>query len=126
MAAGRALELRLRALETAEEPTAHRPDPGMDVIAVPYADPFSFAGALAALGDAVVVLEPAQLREEVLAHLRGAAALDDAEPDKTAVPGEASSGGAAPDDAAPDGAPPNDAAPGEAALNGAALNGGGR
>ena len=42
----------------------------MDVIAVPYADPFSFAGALAALGDAVVVLEPAQLREEVLAHLR--------------------------------------------------------
>ena len=104
----------------------------MDVIAVPYADPFSFAGALAALGDAVVVLEPAQLREEVLAHLRGAAALDDAEPDKaavsdkTAVPGEAASGGVAPDDAAPDGAPPNGAAPGEAALNGAALNGGGR
>ena len=132
VAAGRALELRLRALETAEEPTAHRPEPGMDVIAVPYADPFSFAGALAALGDAVVVLEPAQLREEVLAHLRGAAALDDAEPDKTAVsdktavPGEASSGGVAPDDAAPDGAPPNGAAPGEAALNGAALNGGGR
>ena len=126
MAAGRALELRLRALETAEEPTAHRPEPGMDVIAVPYADPFSFAGALAALGDAVVVLEPAQLREEVLAHLRGAAALDDAEPDKTAAPGEAASGGVAPDDAAPDGAPPNGAAPGEAALNGAALNGGGR
>ena len=60
------------------------------------------------------------------------AALDGAEPDKTAasdetaVPGEAFSGGAAPDDAAPDGAPPNGAAPGEAALNGAALNGGGR
>ena len=131
VAAGRALELRLRALETAEEPTAHRPEPGMDVIAVPYADPFSFAGALAALGDAVVVLEPAQLRGEVLAHLRGAAALDDAEPGETAVPGEAASGGAAPDDAAPDGAPPNgaalgEAAPGEAAPNGAALNGGGR
>ena len=132
VAAGRALELRLRALETAEEPTAHRPEPGMDVIAVPYADPFSFAGALAALGDAVVVLEPAQLREEVLAHLRGAAALDGAEPDKTAAsdetatPGGAASGGAAPDDAAPDDTPPNGAASGEAALNGAALNGGGR
>ena len=88
---------------------------------MPYADTFSFAGALAALGDAVVVLEPAQLREEVLAHLRGAAALDGAAPDKTAAPGEAASDGAA-----PDGAPPNGAAPGEAALNGAALNGGGR
>ena len=120
VAAGRALELRLRALETAEEPTAHRPEPGMDVIAVPYADPFSFAGALAALGGAVVVLEPAQLREEVLAHLRGAAALDGAEPDKTAAPGEAASGGAA-----PDGAPPDGAAPDEAAPSGAALNGGG-
>ena len=127
MAAGRALELRLRALETAEEPTAHRPEPGMDVIAVPYADPFSFAGALAALGDAVVVLEPAQLRGEVLAHLRGAAALDGAEPDKTAASDEtATPGGAASGGAAPDGAPPDGAAPGEAAPNGAVPNGGGR
>lgn len=123
VAAGRALELRLRALDAADpvdpaeaadsadsselaelaEPTAPHPAPGMDVITVPYADTFSFAGALAALGDAVVVLEPAQLREEVLAHLRGAAALDDAEPDRTAVPDKT----AAPDDVAPDGVAPN-------------------
>ena len=107
VAAGRALELRLRALDAADpvdpaeaadsadssepaklaEPTAPRPAPDMDVIAVPYADTFSFAGALAALGDAVVVLEPAQLREEVLAHLRGAAALDDAALDDAAPNG---------------------------------------
>ena len=126
VAAGRALELRLRALDAADpaeaaeaadsadsselaepaksaEPTAPHPAPGMDVITVSYADTFSFAGALAALGDAVVVLEPAQLREEVLAHLRGAAALDDAEPDRTAVPDKT----AAPDDAALDGVAPN-------------------
>ena len=119
VAAGRALELRLRALDAADpvdpaeaadsadssepaklaEQTAPRPAPGMDVITVPYADTFSFAGALAALGDAVVVLEPAQLREEVLAHLRGAAALDGAAPDKTAVPDKT----ATPDDVAPNG-----------------------
>ena len=76
----------------------------MDVITVPYADTFSFAGALAALGDAVVVLKPAQLREEVLAHLRGAAALDDAESDRTAVPDKtAAPDGVAPDDVAPNG-----------------------
>ena len=129
VAAGRALELRLRALDAADpvdpaeaagsadsseptdssepaksaEPTAPSPAPGMDVITVPYADTFSFAGALAALGDAVVVLEPAQLREEVLAHLRGAAALDDAESDRTAVPDKT----AALDDAALDGVAPN-------------------
>ena len=120
VAAGRALELRLRALDAADpvdpaeaadsseptdssEQTAPHPAPGMDVITVPYADTFSFAGALAALGDAVVVLEPAQLREEVLAHLRGAAALDDAESDRTAVPDKT----AALDDAALDDAAPN-------------------
>ena len=128
VAAGRALELRLRALDAADpvdpaeaadsseptdssEQTAPHPAPGMDVITVPYADTFSFAGALAALGDAVVVLEPAQLREEVLAHLRGAAALDDAESDRTAVPDKT----AALDDAALD----------DAALDDAAPNGGG-
>lgn len=48
---------------------------GRDLIAVDYEDPLSFAGTLAALGEAVIVLEPAALRQAVLAHLRAAAAL---------------------------------------------------
>ena len=72
---GRALGLRARA--RGAEPGEQNSEPwrGRDVIGVPYADPFSFAGALVALGDAVVVLEPADLREAVLSHLRGAARL---------------------------------------------------
>ena len=35
----------------------------------------SFAGTVAALGDSAVVLAPSSLREAVVAHLRGAAAL---------------------------------------------------
>ena len=39
-------------------------------------DRFAFAGSLAALADAVMVLGPQQLRGDVVAHLTGAAALD--------------------------------------------------
>jgi len=39
----------------------------------------SFAGTVAALGDSAVVLAPSSLREAVLAHLRGAAALTTSE-----------------------------------------------
>ena len=76
---GRALGLRL---------AGARPDPaqasqadlpahleGRDLIAVEYEDSFSFAGTVAALGEAVVVLAPDSLRQAVLSHLRGAAGL---------------------------------------------------
>ncbi|TFH53944.1 WYL domain-containing protein [Actinomyces viscosus] len=76
---GRALGLRLAGahLDPAQEPHAELPAhlEGRDLIAVDYEDPFSFAGTIAALGDAVVVLGPEPLRQAVLAHLRGAAAL---------------------------------------------------
>ncbi|MDO4899676.1 YafY family protein [Actinomyces sp.] len=71
VAPGRALQLRARALTTAP---AQMPQ-GWDEIHVTYTDRFAFAGALAALADAVVVRQPQVLREEVLAHLRAAAAL---------------------------------------------------
>ncbi|WP_208320498.1 WYL domain-containing protein [Actinomyces sp. ZJ308] len=76
---GRALGLRLAGahLDPAQEPQAGVPGhlKGRDLIAVDYEDPFSFAGTLAALGDAAVVLAPEPLRQAVLAHLRGAAVL---------------------------------------------------
>ncbi|MDO5063614.1 MAG: WYL domain-containing protein [Actinomyces bowdenii] len=82
---GRALSLRLAgeeveagaALAGADAP----PLPegaleGRDLIAVDYEDRFSFAGALASMGDAVLVLAPAQLRRSVVEHLRAAAQLE--------------------------------------------------
>lgn len=77
LAPGRGLGLRQRARRPATRPTSTVPVPpgDWDVLEVPYSDPFGFAGSLASLADAVVVLEPAALREDVLAHLRGAAAL---------------------------------------------------
>ncbi len=72
---GRALGLRARAQGAPPDDAPDERWRGRDVIRVPYADPFSFAGALAALGEAVVVLGPTDLREAVLAHLRGAAGL---------------------------------------------------
>lgn len=83
VAPGRALQLRARALpESAsaspgQEDTAPLPavPPGWEVIAVSYADRLAFAGSLAALGQGVVVLAPAGLRRDVLAHLHGAARL---------------------------------------------------
>lgn len=76
---GRALGLRLAGahLDPAQTPPADLPAhlEDRDLIAVDYEDPFSFAGTVAALGDAVVVLAPDSLRQAVLAHLRGAAGL---------------------------------------------------
>ena len=79
---GRALGLRLAGaqLDPAQRPQAELPAlpahlEGCDLIAVEYEDPFSFAGTVAALGDAVVVLAPESLRQAVLSHLQGAAGL---------------------------------------------------
>lgn len=84
---GRALSLRLTgerawAAEEADAQARGRADrlpegalEGRDLLAVDYEDPRSFAGTLAALGEAVIVLAPAELRRGVLEHLRGAAAL---------------------------------------------------
>ena len=79
---GRALGLRLAGahLDPAQRPQAELPAlpvhlEGRDLIAVEYEDPFSFAGTVAALGDAVVVLAPESLRQAVLSHLQGAAGL---------------------------------------------------
>ena len=76
---GRSLGLRLAGahLDPAQDPQADLPAhlEGRDLIAVEYEDPFSFAGTVAALGDAVVVLAPDSLRQAVLSHLRGAARL---------------------------------------------------
>ena len=79
---GRALGLRLagahldpvQALQ-AELPALPAHLEGRDLIAVEYEDPFSFAGTVAALGNAVVVLAPDSLRQAVLSHLQGAAGL---------------------------------------------------
>ena len=76
---GRALGLRLAGahLDPTQPPQVELPAHlmGRDLIAVEYEDPFSFAGTVAAFGDAAVVLSPLSLRQAVLAHLRGVAAL---------------------------------------------------
>ena len=76
---GRALGLRLAGahLDPAQDPPADLLThlEGRDLIAVEYEDSFSFAGTVAALGEAVVVLAPDSLRQAVLSHLRGAARL---------------------------------------------------
>lgn len=72
LAPGRALALRARSRRIQRELA------GYEVVAVDYEDLFAFAGSLAALADAVVVLEPAELRELVLEHLRGAAGAEEA------------------------------------------------
>ena len=76
-APGRAMQLRARARAVADHdaPTARAVPEGWDLLAVPYADRFAFAGSLAALADAVVVVGPRRLRDDVVAHLTGAAAL---------------------------------------------------
>ncbi|WP_250708124.1 WYL domain-containing protein, partial [Actinomyces sp. 217892] len=66
--------LRRRGREPGARPRCQGPE-GWDVVAVAYEDLMVLAGSLAALADAVVVLEPETLREAVLDHLRGAAAL---------------------------------------------------
>ncbi|WP_311765864.1 MULTISPECIES: WYL domain-containing protein [unclassified Actinomyces] len=74
LAPGRAHALRRRGREPGARPRCQGPE-GWDVVAVAYEDLMVLAGSLAALADAVVVLEPETLREAVLDHLRGAAAL---------------------------------------------------
>lgn len=76
VAPGRALQIRAHATSASAPPGVEPPE-GWEVLSVTYADVFAFAGALAALGEGVVVLGPPALREEVLAHLRGAAGLSD-------------------------------------------------
>ncbi|BDA65715.1 helix-turn-helix transcriptional regulator [Actinomyces capricornis] len=81
---GRALSLRLMGEEVeagaapADDDAPPLPEgalEGRDLYAVDYEDRFSFAGTLASMGDAVLVLAPAQLRRSVVSHLRAAAAL---------------------------------------------------
>lgn len=68
---GQALTLRMRAtdIQAAAGPG------GEDVVTVPYEDDLAFAGTLASLGPAVVVLEPADLRDAVRAHLQAVSLL---------------------------------------------------
>jgi proteasome accessory factor B len=54
-----------------------RVTPGWDLIAVPYERPGDLLDEITGYTDAVVVLEPADLREDVVARLREAAALGD-------------------------------------------------
>ncbi|AYD89788.1 WYL domain-containing protein [Actinomyces lilanjuaniae] len=48
---------------------------GYDLLRVRYEDSYAFAGSLAGLGEAVLVLDPPLLRDMVLSHLHGTAAL---------------------------------------------------
>ncbi|WP_432572887.1 helix-turn-helix transcriptional regulator [Kineococcus sp. SYSU DK005] len=88
---GSALALRRRAVAT--EPA---PGPGagsdavgaMDVVEVDVADVEVSADEIASHADAVVVLEPAELREAVVRRLRGAAGLPPAPPPAPAEPAE--------------------------------------
>jgi proteasome accessory factor B len=48
--------------------------PGWDIIKVPYSDSGWWSEQLASFGADIVVLEPADLREAVLARLKGAMA----------------------------------------------------
>ena len=78
VAPGRALHLRnqAQAITAGDGPRRAGAPEGWDVLTVLYTDCFAFAGSLAALADAVMVLGPQQLRGDVVAHLTGAAALD--------------------------------------------------
>ncbi|MHB2024609.1 MAG: helix-turn-helix transcriptional regulator [Mycobacteriales bacterium] len=62
---GRAIELRRQA-----EAVTARSD-GYDELVVGYDEPASFAGSLAGYGADVAVLEPPELRQAVIDHLRG-------------------------------------------------------
>ena len=67
----------VRARGKVRPPGDHGPVPdARDVLEVPFRSLTSFADELAGYADAVVVLEPADLRREVLRRLRAAATLD--------------------------------------------------
>ncbi len=66
----------VRARAKVLDASAHDPRPdGRDLLEVPFRSRSAFADELAAYADAVVVLEPQDLRREVLHRLRAAAAL---------------------------------------------------
>jgi predicted DNA-binding transcriptional regulator YafY len=54
------------------EPDPDRP--GWDLVTIAYSDPDWYAGYLASFGPDVVVAEPPELREAVIARLKGAVA----------------------------------------------------
>lgn len=79
----RASALRARATDPSGEPEAWRSDPvlaglavGRDVVHVEVRSRWELAEELVAFGDAVVVLDPPELRDAVITQLRRAAALD--------------------------------------------------
>lgn len=67
---GKAIDLRreARQAERADENAGDGQD-GWDEIAVPFADLGRFAGRLAGYGPDIVVLEPAELKEQLIGHL---------------------------------------------------------
>ena len=80
VAPDRAGALRSRAVEPGDE-AAPRPAPaGRDLVAVPYDRTGDLADEITGYTDAVLVLGPAELREEVVRRLREAAAMADRGP----------------------------------------------
>ena len=73
---GRARALRARGSLITEP---DRADKQREIFHIEYRDLLSFAGELAAYGDAVEALEPAELRSAVINHLQGAASLTEPE-----------------------------------------------
>ncbi|MEL7975010.1 WYL domain-containing protein [Isoptericola sp. F-RaC21] len=87
----RAQALRARAVAPPPvEPgeTRSATDDGRDVLEVEFRSLSAFADEVAGYGPAVVVLEPAQLRADVLRRLEAAAGLDGARPDSDGHGGE--------------------------------------
>jgi len=76
----RASALRSRHVGHAPDLDPVAPVSGRDVVRVPYRAQWELAEEVVGYGDAVLVLEPASLREVVLSLLRTAAALDSKEP----------------------------------------------
>jgi len=75
LAPERAEALRARALAAQPGDEAGAP-PGRDVVRVPFRAAWELAEQVVGYGDAVVVLDPPQVRDAVLSMLRTAAALD--------------------------------------------------
>jgi len=67
--AGAATPLRQQARECAADPQV----PGWDVLTVPYGAPEKLAATVAGFGSDVVVLDPPQARDAIVAHLSAAA-----------------------------------------------------
>ncbi|MFZ5852628.1 MAG: helix-turn-helix transcriptional regulator [Actinomycetota bacterium] len=67
--AGAATPLRQQARECAADPQV----PGWDLLTVPYGAPEKLAATVASFGSDVVVLDPPQVRDAIVAHLSAAA-----------------------------------------------------